>query len=446
MPGTCGASKYGDGGDQRVSTKCCTWISENESFADMVYNRTAGRKKKQLSSTDSGNSDDSTPAAKKPKLEDLEGQTLRRGQMIFRDWSKQRCFDCITHMDPSVNCNSLANCKVDGLKQILEHILGIRVFGGKPDRCGTDNVVRLFASLQKCYVREGRLLDNVELDCETQMPCWEGNPALQITKQDGRDVVLEYKREGAAVRTASLVPEPEDQGSWHLDNIFSMFQAVIVSATHSYAAGSFFFPEKAKRLQRTFSDEVGATGVVSSEAHDEMLKEKKQPKAKATSGRVSLGTPSKKAPEATGAAASPNNAEGPQSSDGPTWVWHEGKLCKAEQKDGVVILVPNTGLTIRERFRPNEGDLTYDAENYIWAPNYPAPHLAAAILGKRDGRESAQEGAPTSAASGSGGVAQAVAVAEAAAVTAADEGDKPPVQDAEEVEEKAEAKTEAGNK
>lgn len=142
---------------------------DKQSFADLVANRIQQRKKKKDSSDEDDDESDDEPARKKVKLDDLkEEPPLRRGQMMFREWSHKRCLSCITHMDPEVNCTQLSNCKIEGLREILEHILNIRVHGAKPDRCGTDIVFDLYSSLKKCYDREGALLNNVEFDTDTK--------------------------------------------------------------------------------------------------------------------------------------------------------------------------------------------------------------------------------------------------------------------------------------
>ena len=102
-------------------------------------------------------SEDAHPT-EQAKLDDLRGEEpLRRGQMMFRDWSAKLCMQCIEHMDPDIRCTRLANCKFEGANQILENILDIRVFGSRPDRAGHEDKFILFSSLRQCYERQGEL-------------------------------------------------------------------------------------------------------------------------------------------------------------------------------------------------------------------------------------------------------------------------------------------------
>ena len=134
---------------------------------------------------------------KKVKLEDLRGETLRRGQIIFRDWSANLCMQCIEHMDPDIRCTQFANCKFEGLKQILEHILDIRAFGSRPDRAGHEDKFTLFSSLRQCYEKQGKLLRYIDYGHDTQMPCWDSSPSLQIVSCDDTEVTLKYNKSRA---------------------------------------------------------------------------------------------------------------------------------------------------------------------------------------------------------------------------------------------------------
>lgn len=250
------------------------------------------------------------------------------------------------------------------------------------------------------------------------MPDWTNNKVLQITKQEDRDVELTYSKHGAPPKVAKFVPEPDDAGPWRLSKNFSMHMAEIVSDTHSYQARSLF-PEKARLLQRTFSDEVGATGVVSSEAHDEMKKTKKgKAKAKASQGKVSLGTPSKNTQASPSHSPAPSVASEEREA---TWEWHDGKLCKVLLKDGKKILEPNTGLTFRERFQVPDSKVDWDAENDVLAPDYPPEFLQAWVrseLKRTSDSASGPSGQSTPAGSASGGGAPANVVAGVAEVGA----------------------------
>ena len=153
-------------------------------FAEMVQETTKARKKKTLDESDGS---DDEPAAKVSRIDDLAGYApLRRGQLIFRDWSSKLCLLCIQHMEPGLSCHQLTNVKVDGLKQILESILDIRVFGSKPHSCADPVVVTLFKSLQKCYDRQGKLLQHIVIDHDSGMPDWSENPNAAKSKPGGQ--------------------------------------------------------------------------------------------------------------------------------------------------------------------------------------------------------------------------------------------------------------------
>ena len=218
-------------------------LQAKKSFAEMVQQTTKARKKKTLDESDES---DDEPAAKVSRIDDLAGWApLRRGQLIFRDWSSKLCLLCIQHMEPGLSCHRLTNVKVDGLKQILENILDIRVFGSKPHRCADPVVVTLFKSLQKCYDRQGKLLQHIVIDHDTGMPDWSDNPMLRIQSQEGKHVTLLHQKYGRDARIATLNVEADDQGPWAIQNNSSMHMATINSSTHSYTAQSVF-PEKAR--------------------------------------------------------------------------------------------------------------------------------------------------------------------------------------------------------
>ena len=76
-------------------------------------------------------------------------------------------------------------------------------------------------------------------------------------------------------------------------------------------------------LQRRHSDEVGATGVISADKHEE-LKALQRPKARPTFSGKTFLTPSKHGSAAASAGASKDEAELCK----VKYVWHEGQLCK----------------------------------------------------------------------------------------------------------------------
>ena len=99
-------------------------------------------RKSKVDESDDGSDDE--PPAEVSTIDDLAGEKpLRRGQLIFRDWSSKLCLMCIQHMEPIISCHQLTNVKVEGLKQILDNILDIRVFDSKPHRCADPVLVTL---------------------------------------------------------------------------------------------------------------------------------------------------------------------------------------------------------------------------------------------------------------------------------------------------------------
>ena len=357
-------------------------LQAKKSFAEMVQETTKARKKNRPDESDES---DDEPAAKVSSTDDIAGWApLRRGQLIFRDWSSKLCLLCIQHMEPGLSCHQLTNVKVDGLKQILEYILDIRVFGSKPHRCADPVVVKLFKSLQKCYDKQGKLLQHIVIDHDSGMPDWSENPMLQIQSQEGKQVTLVHQKYGQVARTATLKVEADDEGPWAIQNNFSMHMATVNSSTHSCTALSIF-PEKA-----------GATGgIITAEEHEQTKKDAK-PKARAKQTGTSSLTPTK-----------PSNSSLPGSSPSPSaeddmkaFKWIDGRLCKMTVVLGQETIVPSSVLTMRERFQPGDSEVPWDDENDVAHPNYPEDHNMAALRSRGTGKSTKGHNRGVSSASG----------------------------------------------
>ena len=238
-------------------------------------------------------------------------------------------------------------------------------------------------------------MQHIVIDHDTGMPDWSDNPMLRIQSQEGKHVTLLHQKYGRDARIATLNVEADDEGPWAIQNNFSMHMATINSSTHSYTALSVF-PEKARLLQRSFSDEMGATGgIITAEEHEQTKKDSK-PKARAKQTGTASLTPTKSSnSNLPGSSPSPSVED-----DMKAFKWIDGRLCKMTVVLGQETIVPSSVLTMRERFQLGDSEVPWDAENDVAHPNYPEDHKMAALRSKGTGKSTKGHNRGVSSASG----------------------------------------------
>ena len=78
-----------------------------------------------------------------------ESMVLRRGQLVFGEWSLKLCKQLLAYVDPEVSIVGLARLNLQGAYQLMEYCLDIRCFGDRKDRAATTNMRELWVNLNK---------------------------------------------------------------------------------------------------------------------------------------------------------------------------------------------------------------------------------------------------------------------------------------------------------
>ena len=258
------------------------------SVTDMVMRTLEARKRKAPSS-----SEDSRGADKKKKpripatVKDVE---LRRGQHVFNDWSMKLTRELLLYIDCEVDRQVINVMSSAALKQAMEHVLDLRVFGDRKDRVGSTHKPTLFASLKRVYEAYGFRLRTLEVDAGTGEINWDASTKVTVTKHDlginsvSLSFVDEHGKTWKGYVTADTLQG--DPGPFRLASHWSLRSAVLKSSVAEYPIAGFFSPRYRKLAPRK-SDAEGATArgtdgaKMSADEADKLAQEKKAIKKKA---------------------------------------------------------------------------------------------------------------------------------------------------------------------
>ena len=269
------------------------------SFSSLVDKTVASRKKGRPKGSDEEGDDESDEQVPK-KLKMLtelpdEQVVLRRGQLVFGEWSLKLCKQLLAYVDPDVSIVGLSRLALPGALQLMEYCFDIRCFGDRKDRAATQSMRELWVSLKKTYDVLGKKLRLVVINHDLKMPDWSEDTELQLGEKKAGENFLEMKYNPPVGRKlfGNVKLDDEDMGPWEMRDKFSPFQAFVVSPTHEYPVIAVF-PQLTRKLARRPSQEQGA--VSSKLSHDEAMvlataKRLQKHKKKTPTGLQALRTP-----------------------------------------------------------------------------------------------------------------------------------------------------------
>ena len=271
------------------------------SFSSLVDKTVASRKKGRPKGSDEEGDDESDEQVPK-KLKMLtelpdEQVVLRRGQLVFGEWSLKLCKQLLAYVDPDVSIVGLSRLALPGALQLMEYCFDIRCFGDRKDRAATQSMRELWVSLKKTYDVLGKKLRLVVINHDLKMPDRSEDTELELCVKKKGEAFLEVKYNPPVGRKlfGNVKLDDEDMGPWEMRDKFSPFQAFVVSPTHEYPVIAVF-PQLTRKLARRPSQEQGA--VSSKLSHDEAMviataKRLQKSKKKTPTGLQALRTPPK---------------------------------------------------------------------------------------------------------------------------------------------------------
>ena len=238
---------------QRAKVAGCT-------LADCVQATIKSRKRK---SADDAEEDEEEQEAQ----EDITG-TLRRGQLIFGNWSAKLLNQCMRFCDgQAIDAQVCKILSKVSKQEMMETAFDLRMFGDEQDRVGTDDKKFLFENLKKVYEKNGSRWRHMSIDSDTGKILYDVAAPWMIVETIAEPVLVKLKLNGWANFDKETVIELgaqqlfDDKGPFELLRPYSVRHAALLSASTKETYTLATFLPRQRKLEARPSDAEGASSL-----------------------------------------------------------------------------------------------------------------------------------------------------------------------------------------
>lgn len=202
------------------------------------------------------------------KMKEYLGRVLNQNQTVFRTWSAEMLRMLIFYADsknmPLEVLNKITS--KDKLLELVEYLWDVSIFSNRPDRVSCLQLNALLPKMRAAYETSGSRLEKINSHLREGFLDWRSIGHYQVTVVSPVGRPKQFEVECHTLGKEVLVGADVTQGDDTLETLivkqnFSLASAYLQTTSDSYNI-SAFFPQLARQLRRSLSEECSVTSAV----------------------------------------------------------------------------------------------------------------------------------------------------------------------------------------